>query len=74
MALDGRQIEGSEGEATSDHFALLLNAPYGPIRFTLPRGPAKWEVVLSTVPAGTTRLTRRTVTVEARSLLLLRGR
>ncbi len=74
VALDGRQIEGAEGEATSDHFALLLNAHYGSVRFTLPRGPAKWEVALSTVPAGTRRLTRRTVTVEERSLLLLRGR
>ncbi len=75
VALDGRRIGDARGETTSDHFALLLNAHYGPVRFTIPRGPAKWEAVLSTAPAGPKpRLIRRTVSVGPRSLLLLRGR
>jgi isoamylase len=73
VALDGRQIEDAEGETSSDRFLLLLNAHYEPVRFTIPRGPAKWSAVLTTgKPDETPKLTsRRTITLEARSLLLL---
>jgi len=74
VALDGRHIEDVDGETASERFALLLNAHYGPVRFTIPPGRAKWEVALSTAPATPRVTQRRTVTVEARSLLLLRGR
>jgi len=76
VALDARHIEDVDGETATDHFALLLNAHYGPVRFTLPRAKTRWEVALSTEPAGPApRVTqRRTVTVGPRSLVLLRGR
>jgi isoamylase len=74
VALDGRHIEDVDGEMARDRFALLLNAHYGPVRFTIPPGRAKWEVALSTAPAPPRVSQRRTVTVGPRSLLLLRGR
>jgi isoamylase len=76
VALDGRQIEDSEGETTSDRFLLLLNAHYEPVEFVLPTGRAKWGAVLTTGPLERTpKLTRRrTVALDARSLLLLHSR
>ena len=73
MAIDGRQIEDSDGETTSDRFLLLLNAHYEPVEFVLPPGRAKWDAVLTTGPIEKTpKLTRRrTVALAARSLLLL---
>jgi glycogen operon protein len=73
MAIDGRQIEDSDGETTSDRFLLLLNAHYEPVEFVLPPGRAKWDAVLTTGPIEKTpKLTRRrTVALDARSLLLL---
>jgi glycogen operon protein len=73
MALDGRQIEDAEGDTTTDRFLLLLNAHYEPLRFTIPPGRAKWSAVLTTgKPDETPKLTtRRTITLDARSLLLL---
>jgi isoamylase len=73
MSLDGRQIEDAEGETSADRFLLLLNAHFEPVRFTIPPGRAKWEAVLTTgKPEDTPKLTsRRTITLDARSLLLL---
>jgi glycogen operon protein len=73
MALDGRQIEDADGETSTDRFLLLLNAHYEPVRFTIPPGRAKWSAVLTTGdPDETPKLTaRRTITLDARSLLLL---
>jgi len=73
VALDGRKIEDADGETSRDRFVLLLNAHYEPVRFTLPANRAKWQVVLTTgrfeeTPKVTSR---RSVTLEARSLLLL---
>jgi isoamylase len=75
VSLDGRQIEDAEGETTSDRFVLLLNANHQPVRFTIPPGRAQWEPVLTTGRLEETpKLTsRRNVTLEARSLLLLHG-
>jgi isoamylase len=69
VALDGRKIEDADGETTSDRFLLLLNAHFGPVRFTLPPMRARWEAVLST--ATQVRLYQRRVTLGPRSLLLL---
>jgi pullulanase/glycogen debranching enzyme len=72
VALDGRQIEDAEGETTSDRFLLLLNAHDAAVKFTIPSVRAKWEPVLTTGRVEETpKLTARTVTLEARSLLLL---
>jgi len=73
VALDGRQIEDAEGETSSDRFVLLLNAEAAPVKFVIPAGRAKWEPVLTTGRIeDTPKLgARRTITLEARSLLLL---
>jgi isoamylase len=73
VALDGRQIEDAEGETTSDRFVLLLNAHYGPVKFTIASGRGKWVPVLTTGRVERTpKLTPKgSVTLEARSLLLL---
>jgi isoamylase len=72
VVLEGREIEDANGATTSDRFALLLNAHYGPVRFTTPSTRAKWEVALSTASEGAVpRLTQRRVTLGPRSLLLL---
>ncbi|MGH9107428.1 MAG: glycogen debranching protein GlgX, partial [Acidimicrobiales bacterium] len=73
VALDGRQIEDAEGETTSDGFVLLLNAHYGPVRFRIPAGRARWRPVLTTgrVEETPKLSSRRTVTLAPRSLLLL---
>jgi isoamylase len=73
VALDGRQIEDAEGETSSDRFVLLLNAHHEPVRFTIPRGKARWRPVLYTGrPEEAPKLSsRRTLTLAPRSLLLL---
>jgi glycogen operon protein len=73
VALDGRQIEDSVGGTTSDRFLLLLNAHFEPVEFVLPPGRAKWDAVLTTGPVERTPklARRRTVALDARSLLLL---
>jgi glycogen operon protein len=73
LALDGRQIEDAEGETTTDRFVLLLNAHDAPVTFTIPRSRAAWEPVLTTgrIEETPELLTKQTVAVEARSLLLL---
>jgi len=81
VALDGRQIEDADGETAPDRFILLLNAHYGPVRFVVPSGrgtwrPGSWHPVLTTgrvaeTPRLTTRSAKSTVTLKARSLLLL---
>ncbi len=77
MALDGRQIEDAEGAPTDDRFLLLLNGHHEPVEFTVPRGRDAWAAVLTTgEPDDTPQLsaslkTKRTITLEARSLLLL---
>jgi glycogen operon protein len=73
VALDGRQIEDAEGETSSDRFVLLLNAAAAPVKFVIPAGRAKWEPVLTTGRIeDTPKLgARRTIVLEARSLLLL---
>jgi isoamylase len=75
VSLDGRQIEDGEGETSRDRFLLLLNAHYEPVKFTIPPGRARWRAVLTSAePDQTPRITRaRTVTIEDRSLLLLRS-
>jgi glycogen operon protein len=76
VALDGRQIEDSDGETTTDRFLLLLNAHYEPVEFVLPAGRANWDPVLTTGPPDKTpKLSRkRTLSLAARSLLLLHSR
>ena len=72
VALDGRQIEDAEGETTSDRFILLLNAHDEAVKFTIPSVRAQWEPVLTTGRVEETpKLRARTVTLEARSLLLM---
>ncbi len=73
VALDGRQIEDAEGETSSDRFLLLLNAHYGPVRFNIPPGRARWAPVLTTGPVERTprMTTRRTITIGPRSFLLM---
>ncbi len=75
VALDGRQISGTDGGTTGDRFLLLLNAHHEPVKFTIPPGPASWDAVLTTGgPDDTPRITSRgTITLDARSLLLLRN-
>jgi len=76
VALDGRQIEDADGETSGDRFLLLLNAHYEPVKFTIPPGRASWEPVLTTGRLASTpkQTKRRTITIEARSMLLLHSR
>jgi isoamylase len=76
IALDGRQIEDADGESSKDRLLLLLNAHYEPVDFTVPPGPADWDVALTSAEPENTPAVKpdRTITVEARSLLLLRSR
>ena len=61
-----------KGKPPADRFLLLVNAHDEPVKFTIPSVRAKWEPVLTTGRVDETpRLTARTVTLEARSLLLL---
>jgi glycogen operon protein len=77
MALDGRRIEDADGGTTQDRFLLLLNGHHQPVEFTIPRGRQAWSAVLTTgepdeTPSLTAKVkTKRTITLEARSLLLL---
>jgi isoamylase len=75
VALDGRQIAGTDGGTTGDRFLLLLNAHHEPVKFSIPPGPASWDAVLTTGgPDDTPRITPKgTITLDARSLLLLRN-
>jgi glycogen operon protein len=74
IALDGRQVEDSEGESGNDRLLLLLNAHHETVDFTIPPGPRNWQLALSSAEASNTPSVTpaRTITVEARSLLLLR--
>ena len=73
VALDGRHIEDAEGETSRDRYLLLLNAHWEPVRFTIARGGGHWFTVLTSgEPDETPEIGRdRSITVEARSLLLL---
>ncbi|HLI01355.1 MAG TPA: glycogen debranching protein GlgX [Acidimicrobiales bacterium] len=73
VALDGRQIEDTEGDTRPDRFLLLLNSHYEPVTFTLPTGRTGWHAVLTTgEPDETPKISRKgTVTLEGRSMLLL---
>jgi isoamylase len=73
VALDGRQITDTDGDATSDRFLLLLNAHHEPVEFALPISTATWRAVLTTGgPDDTPAITPRgTITLVARALLLL---
>jgi len=75
VALDGRQIEDEDGETSHERFLLLLNAHHEPVEFTLPAGRSKWQAVLTSAgPDDTPQMTpQRTITLEDRSLLLLRN-
>jgi isoamylase len=75
VALDGRQIADTDGDTTGERFLLLLNAHHEPVRFTIPPGPSAWDAVLTTGgPDDTPRITaKRTITLDARSLLLLQN-
>ena len=73
VALDGRHIEDADGETSRDRYLLLLNAHWEPVDFTIAPGGGHWFTVLASadpdeVPAISAE---RTVTVGARSLLLL---
>jgi glycogen operon protein len=80
--LNGREIgrQTAEGERVEDDsFLLLLNAHHEPVVFTLPprRFGARWAVELATAEPerrdeGPSAGARDELTVEARSLLLLR--
>jgi isoamylase len=80
--LNGREIgrQTPEGERVEDDsFLLLLNAHHEPVVFTLPprRFGARWAVELATAEPerrdeGPTAGARDELTVESRSLLLLR--
>jgi isoamylase len=74
VALDGRQITAADGATAGERFLLLLNAHHEPVKFTIPPGRAQWEAVLTTGgPDDTPPITPKgTITLEARSLLLLR--
>jgi isoamylase len=76
IALDGRQIEDADGERGRDRLLLLLNAHYETVDFTIPPGPAEWQVALTSAEPENAPAVKpdRTITVEARSLLLLRSR
>ncbi|HET6965509.1 MAG TPA: glycogen debranching protein GlgX [Acidimicrobiales bacterium] len=73
VALDGRHIEDSEGETSRDRYLLLLNAHWEPVEFTIAPGGGHWFTVLSSGEAADTPeiSKERTITLEARSLLLL---
>jgi isoamylase len=73
VALDGRQIEDSEGETSRDRYLLLLNAHWEPVEFTIAPGGGHWFTVLvSGDPSATPEISpERIITVDARSLLLL---
>ena len=73
VALDGRHIEDAEGETSRDRYLLLLNAHWGPVEFCIPPGGGHWFTVLTSgAPDDTPEISpQRTITVEARSLLLL---
>ncbi len=74
VALDGRQIEDADGETSRDRYLLLLNAHWEPMEFTIPGG-GHWFHVLSSGEAESPPeiSPERTLTLEARSLLLLHG-
>jgi isoamylase len=76
VTLDGRHIEDGDGETSRDRFLLLLNAHHEPVEFTIPPGRAQWHVVLTSGgPDDSPQISRRrTITTEARSLLLLHSR
>jgi glycogen operon protein len=76
IALDGRQIEDSDGERGRDRLLLLLNAHFETVDFNIPPGPRDWQVALTSAePENSPEVNAdRTITVEARSLLLLRSR
>jgi len=73
VSLDGRHIEDNDGETTTDRFLLLLNAHHEPVEFAVPGAKTTWLAALTSAePDDTPRLSaERTVTLEARSLLLL---
>jgi isoamylase len=73
VALDGRHIEDSEGETSGDRYLLLLNAHLEPVVFTIAPGRGHWFAVLTSGgPDDTPEISpERTITVDARSLLLL---
>ena len=73
VALDGRHIEDSDGETSRDRYLLLLNAHWEPVEFTIAPGGGHWFTVLTSgEPGDTPEISDDlTITVEARSLLLL---
>jgi len=73
VSLDGRHIEDNDGETTTDRFLLLLNAHHEPVEFAVPGAKTTWLAALTSAePDDTPRLSaERSVTLEARSLLLL---
>jgi isoamylase len=75
VALDGRQVTDADGDTNSDRLLLLLNAHHQPVEFTIPISPAIWKAVLTTGgPDDTPPITTRgTITLDARSLLLLQS-
>jgi isoamylase len=76
VALDGRLIADPEGDTSPDRLLLLLNGHYEPVPFTIPSGRTGWKAVLTTgEPGETPRISRRgIITLEGRSMLLLRSR
>ena len=67
-------IAGTDGGTTGDRFLLLLNAHHEPVKFSIPPGPDSWDAVLTTGGPNTPRITPKgTITLDARSLLLLRN-
>jgi isoamylase len=76
VALDGRLITDPDGDRSTDRLLLLINGHYEPGRFMIPTGRTGWKAVLTTgEPGETPSITRRgNITLEARSMLLLRSR
>ena len=73
VALDGRHIEDAEGETSRDRYLLLLNAYWEPVEFRIAPGGGHWFTVLTSgEPDETPEISKdRTITVDARSVLLL---